>query len=245
MSSSEGLLYLDHSYPSPEENLACDHALFEACEDGECDEVLRFWHTDAYFVVGGYTNRISTEVYIEACEETGTPVLRRFSGGGTVVQGPGCFNYSLILRPARRPDCETISGTNILVMKRHRDAMKTLLGGAVEFAGISDLTLRSLKFSGNAQRRGRDCVLFHGTFLLTMDLSVISRLLPPPSKSPDYRMNRSHAEFLTNINVEKSTMKDALLTCWNAHTELQADLGGRIQHLVRTRYANPAWIFRY
>jgi lipoate---protein ligase len=245
MPSSPLISCLDRSFLSPEENLACDQALFESCEDGEHTGVLRFWHSDAYFVVAGYTNRISTEVDISACRETGTPILRRFSGGGSIVQGPGSLNYCLVIRLDDHPECQTIGGTNVFLMKQHRDALRTLLGRSVQFNGTSDLTIRNLKFSGNAQRRGRHCVIVHGTFLLTMDLTLISRLLPSPSTPPEYRMGRPHSEFLTNINVEAATVKTALQECWNAYSRLDTDLTGRIQQLVRTRYADPEWTFKY
>jgi len=35
--------YLDLTLPSPEENLACDEALLELCDEGLGDEVLRVW----------------------------------------------------------------------------------------------------------------------------------------------------------------------------------------------------------
>jgi lipoate-protein ligase A len=234
------------SFPSPEENLAFDQALFEDCEENRfAPDILRFWQPDSYFVVAGYTNRINTEVNIEACRETRTPILRRFSGGGTVVQGPGCLNYSRVFRGEHYPECETIAGTNVFVMKRHRDAIRSLVGEAVEFSGMSDLTLGNLKFSGNAQRRGRHAVLFHGTFLLSMDLALISRLLHPPSQAPAYRMGRSHAAFVTNINVEALAVINALEQCWNAQTIPDMDLAERVDDLVRTRYADPGWNFRY
>ncbi len=234
------------SFHSPEENLAFDQALFEGCEENRwAPDILRFWQTDAYFVVAGYTNRINTEVKIDACRETGTRILRRFSGGGTVVQGPGCLNYSLVFRVEHYPECATISGTNVFVMKRHRDAFRTLVGESVQFRGTSDLTVRNLKFSGNAQRRGRRAAIVHGTFLLSMDLSVISRLLHPPSHAPEYRMGRSHTEFLTNVHVEPTAVKNALQKCWNANSTLDIDLSERVRDLVRIRYADPGWNFRY
>ena len=35
--------------------------------------------------------------------------------------------------------------------------------------------------------------------LLNLDLGLIEELLPLPSKRPDYRKDRSHAEFLVNL----------------------------------------------
>src|SRR5262245_40949097 len=89
---------LELTLPTAAENLACDEALLDLCEDHGADEILRFWEPRNYFVVLGYGNKAAAEVDLEACAAEKIPVLRRCSGGGTVLQGPGCLNYALILR---------------------------------------------------------------------------------------------------------------------------------------------------
>jgi lipoate---protein ligase len=235
------MLYLDYSYPTPEENLACDEQLLDSCEEGTLDELLRFWQPDTSFVVLGYTNQCEREVRVDECRARAIPILRRFSGGGAVLQGPGCLNYTLILSIGRHADLGTIGGTNVFIMKQHRDALQEALGRPVEFLGTTDLAIASRKFSGNSQRRKRTFVLFHGTFLLSMDLSLIGDLLPPPSREPEYRNRRSHADFLLNIGVPPSTITGSLRTCWRADSKL-TDLPDRqIQYLARRRYASPDW----
>ena len=49
-------------------------------------------------MVVGYANQVEVEVNVPACTARGIPILRRCSGGGTVVQGPGCLNYAVVLR---------------------------------------------------------------------------------------------------------------------------------------------------
>ena len=102
---------LDLTLRTPAENLACDEGLLDFCEGGCGHEILRFWEPQTHFVVLGHANRVATEVDREACERLGIPVLRRCSGGGTVLQGPGCLNYSLILKfPCTAPDIFRCSG---------------------------------------------------------------------------------------------------------------------------------------
>ena len=195
---------LDLTLPSPAENLACDEALLDTCEDGVGDEILRFWEPREHFVVVGYANKVATEVNVAACEARGVPVLRRCSGGGTVLQGPGCLNYTLILRITKDRPTHSISAANHFIMERNRTAVEAAipnLQAPVQVQGHTDLTIGGLKFSGNSQRRRRRFLLFHGTFLIEFNLALISLLLPPPSKQPDYRRDRSHEEFLTNITV--------------------------------------------
>jgi lipoate-protein ligase A len=118
---------LDLTLASPAENLACDEALLDRCEDGAGEETLRFWEPREYFVVVGYADKVATEVNVAACTAHGVPMLRRCSGGGTVLQGPGCLNYALLLRITDDGSTRTISASNRFVMERNRAAMEDLL----------------------------------------------------------------------------------------------------------------------
>src|SRR5690349_1163395 len=104
--------FLDLTLATPGENLACDEALLEQCESGDAPGVLRFWEPAGYFVVVGYANHIRREVNEAACAAEGIPVLRRCSGGGTVLQGPGCLNYSLVLNIEEEPALQSIPSAN-------------------------------------------------------------------------------------------------------------------------------------
>jgi lipoate-protein ligase A len=130
--------WLDAAYSSPAENLAGDEALLDLCEE-EGVEILRFWESRQHFVVVGYANKIESEVNVAECRRRGVPILRRCSGGGTVVQGPGCLNYNLTLRIPESGPLMTVTGTNEFVMERHRAAMEQLLGVPVAVKGHTDL----------------------------------------------------------------------------------------------------------
>src|ERR1035441_6566637 len=84
---------LDLTLPTPAANLACDEALLDACEEQGGGEVLRFWEPRDYFVVVGVSNHVAREVNRPACQRENLGVYRRCSGGGAVLQGPGCLNY--------------------------------------------------------------------------------------------------------------------------------------------------------
>lgn len=231
--------HLDLTWAEPEMNLACDHALLDACEAGHLNGVLRFWAPTNYFVVVGYGNRIGTEVNAAACAAKGIPVLRRCSGGGTVLQGPGCLNYALIA-PAEGP-MATITGANRYIMEAHQQVFTELLGQPVHTLGITDLAVGGRKFSGNAQRRKRNWLLFHGTFLLGMDIPLIETLLRRPSLEPDYREGRSHEAFLMNTGLNAETIKAALRRLWGATEPATLALEQETRQLVEEKYSRPEW----
>ncbi len=235
--------------PTPAENLACDEALLDVCEE-RGEETLRFWESPVPFVVVGYGNRIASEVNVEECQRRGVPILRRCSGGGTVVQGSGCLNYNLTLHWDENGPLASVTATNQFIMERNRAALGQLLGMEVSVQGHTDLAFREvessrwLKFSGNAQRRRRRALVFHGTILHGFDLSLIEALLNFPSAQPDYRASRRHTEFVRNVPSTPGQIRAALTAAWSASDSSTEIPHERIEQLCREQYENEAWNLR-
>ncbi len=238
---------IDRTLPRPADNLAFDEALMDVGEQKGGDDLLRFWEPRQAFVVVGYSNSVRTEVDLAACRRRKIPVLRRCSGGGTVLQAPGCLNYSLVLQIDRHGELTGLTETNRFVMERHRAMIEHLLGetaGAVTFDGHTDLALAGRKFSGNAQRRKRRTVLFHGCFLLAADLGLIAEVLRFPSRQPAYRRGRSHAEFLVNLPLSAADLKRALARTWDATPSTTDVPQPIVDRLVTEQYGRDEWNYR-
>ena len=242
--NSSALQFLDLSFSTPAQNLAADEWLLNQAESGARGAVLRFWESPIYFVALGYTNRAEIEANLPACDVANVPVLRRVSGGGTVLQGPGCLNYALI-HPIAPGQTLNVEATNKLVMETQRAAFQKLLGEAVIVAGHTDLATGNLKFSGNAQRRKSRYFLFHGTILLDFDLDFVQRLLRAPSKEPDYRARRSHRDFIRNLPLARDDVKAALCAAWNANQRANAISDGALDSLIEERYARDDWNLKF
>ncbi len=238
--------YLDVTFPTPQHNLACDEALVHWCEgSSSSDEILRFWEPPDYFVVLGHSSKMDSDIDLPSCQANHIPIFRRCSGGGTVLQGPGCLDYSLILRIDHRGPLQGISQTNSFVLGSLKRALEPLIGPGVEIQGHSDLAFGTRKFSGNAQYRKRRSLLFHGTFLLHFDISFLARLLPVPARQPAYRQNRSHSNFLTNLNLPPYRVKEALKESWSATEEFKNIPYETIDRLARERYSRDEWNFKF
>ncbi len=119
------------------------------------------------------------------------------------------------------------------------------MGMEICINGISDLTSAGRKFSGNAQYRKSQAVLVHGTFLLNFDLSMIERCLQIPPKQPEYRFNRCHRDFVTNLNIEARCALELLSECWNADGKLNDIPWERIDSLVGSRYGTADWTQKF
>jgi lipoate-protein ligase A len=237
--------FLDLTFPTPAENLACDEALLdwreETSHSGEAEEILRFWESPEMFVVVGYANKIESEVNLPACQAKKVPIFRRCSGGGTVLQGPGCLNYALVLQIASNPHLASISGANKFIMEQNREAIHLAAGHAPSIRGHTDLVFGGRKFSGNSQRRHKHYLLFHGTFLLDFDIPLVGEVLKFPSRQPDYRHQRSHADFIMNLDLSAAAVKAAMQKVWKADLSLENPPLERVSKLVREKYAKPAW----
>jgi lipoate-protein ligase A len=128
-------------------------------------------------------------------------------------------------------------------MGRHREALAAVLRLPVEVRGITDLAITGQKFSGNAQRRKRRALLFHGTFLLSFDLALVERFLTMPSRQPDYRENRPHGRFLTNAPVPASAVREALRSCWKAGEPARGVPDW--QRLAADKYSRDEWNLKF
>ena len=139
---------------------------------------------------------------LDACAFRDIPILRRDSGGGAVVLGPGCLSVALILSLDARPALADVAGS-----------YATLLRAIADTLAIPDVTIRSTdlalgnrKFAGHAQRRLRHTLLHHGTILYGFDLGLIDTLLPEPPRRPAWRGSRRHREFLANAPLGRADL---------------------------------------
>jgi len=78
-----------------------------------------------------------------------------------------------------------------------------------------------------------------------LDVSLIEKHPPVPAKQPAYRQNRSHRNFLTNLNLPPHKVKEALKRSWGAREEFKNMPFETIERLARERYSRDEWNFRF
>lgn len=208
----------DISFPTPQENIVFDEVLWRLAEKHSRGEYLRFWESPRIFIVMGLTGRAEIDVNSIHAQQDNILVLRRSSGGGTVLQGPGCLNYTLVLSKQKHPELNDLRKSYEWISAKVIEALGSA-GCEAYFRPTSDLATSppsEKKFSGNAQRRGKRYILHHGTILYKFDLSLISRYLNMPKDIPEYRKRRSHTDFLTNIPIDPRVFKDHLARIFRA-----------------------------
>lgn len=221
------MIVQDLSFSLPQENIAYDEFLLANAQEGVSGEVLRFWESPVTFVVLGRISKVTDDLNIEAIKKDQIPVLRRCSGGGTVLQGRGCLNYSLILSKDNHPDIADLNKSYKYILEKVIVSLQKC-GVEAEFKPISDLAIKNdqLKISGNAQKRSKDYILHHGTILYDFDLNLIGKYLKMPKSIPEYRSNRVHGDFVTNIEIDQKEFKDSFkknFRCCDSTQTLNSD----------------------
>lgn len=242
-------IWLDAELDTVEENLALDEALLEAAHEGRlAGGVVRTWMATTPTVVLGSSSRVAAEVDPDACAAAGVRLVRRPSGGLTVVLGPGCLMWSVITpHPQGSPGLEAIHAA----MLEPLAAALRAAGRPVHRRGTSDLAVvdgqLDRKVSGNALRVKRHGVLYHGTLLDAFDLDMVSRVLRHPPQEPAYRAGRSHAGFMANLGLSRPRLDAAVREAFRAMAAAEA-LGDwphdRVRQLVAERYASGDWTHR-
>jgi len=236
---------VDVTFTTPEENLALDEALLDLAETShEPQEFLRLWESPTPVVVLGRSSSVTAEVDIVRCRRRGVPILRRTSGGATIVAGPGCLMYAVVLSSAVRPQLASLAGAHDVALNTLVAALSRVAPN-VRRAGTSDLAVGNRKFSGNSLRVKRGHVLYHGTLLYNFPLETIGELLLAPPRTPEYRAGRSHGEFVANLPVSAEELRWAMIHAWqaNAATFDIAEVETSVAELVVEKYSRDAWNF--
>lgn len=237
--------YLDLTLPGAAENLALDEALLEEAESaGRPTETLRLWEPARPLAVLGRSSKIDDEVHLDACRELGIPVLRRVSGGAAVLTGPGCLMYALVLSCRLRPGLRSVDRAHRFVLGTLAAALGPLAPG-VGCRGTSDLAVGEQKFSGNSLRLKRDHLLYHGTLLYDFPLGLIGRCLKMPRRQPGYRDGRSHGEFVTNLSLQPTVIRGALVAAWEADEPYGDWPQEPTARLAEEKYGRREWNEKY
>ncbi|MDP8259034.1 MAG: lipoate--protein ligase family protein [Candidatus Aadella gelida] len=239
---------IDHSLTTPEENIAFDEVLLKEAERGSIGGTMRFWESSEYFVVLGRAGKLNEECLLRNCLSDEIKILRRLSGGGTVLQGPGCINYSLILPYSQDSRYSGIKSSYEAILGKIIEGFDSR-GVKLKYMPISDIAFLDKKVSGNAQARKKKHFLHHGTFLSHFKIDKIFEYIKHPKKQPAYRNNRLHEKFVTNLKMSSGdvteTIRDTFLKDSSEALKLPAKLLEDVQSLALEKYSSDKWNKRF
>lgn len=140
-------------------------------------------------------------VDVAAAHRDGITVIKRFSGGGTVIVDADTQFVSLILNAAATPGTQLFP---VPLMQWTGELYGRADAGV--FADVPGFTLREndyvvgeRKVGGNAQSISKNRWLHHTSFLWDFRAEMM-RYLKHPAKAPAYREGRAHLDFLAPLS---------------------------------------------
>jgi lipoate-protein ligase A len=247
-------------------NMAIDEAML-LTQKASFQPTLRFydWLYPAFSF--GYFQQISEEVDVSACDAHGIELVRRMTGGGTVVHGwdvtytiivpHGCGGLSKDISAAycAISNC-LINGLQRLGIDVAHQIEKPLAGNAPNICLTNpaqyDTLLNGKKIAGVSQRRNQSGVMYQGYIALDLPTSDVLAIA-----SKQVGFDRVAAGQSTAINqcrsapIYRKQLEDAVtlgfgktLSVQFVDTELLPQEIETAELLAQTKYGSAEWNFR-
>lgn len=123
------------------------------------------------------------------------PVIKRFSGGGTVIVDEDTLFITFIFQKEAHP----FAAYPEPIMRWTEELYKPLFADLPFALRENDYIIGEKKCGGNAQYLRKERWLHHTSFLWNFKQERMDYLLHP-KKTPSYRAGRSHEEFLCSLS---------------------------------------------
>ena len=154
------------------------------------------WIPKKSYIVLGASNNAKDAVVEETALRDNVTVLKRRTGGQTVVLTPKNLIISAV-----------ITDESVMKPKDVFNRFNDHIMGAIEknhtvkFAtrGISDIALGDKKIMGSSMYRGKGKLFYHAVLNFGESPTTFQKYLKHPSNEPDYRKGRMHDEFVTSL----------------------------------------------
>ncbi len=167
------------------------------------DSRLMIWQPEYPVIVAGQSNNPEKYVLMEKALLDGVSVIKRPSGGETVVLTPRMLVISLVLKSIKLPGSRDffIKINNMLISVLKESGLS-----GVCYRGISDLAVDDKKIMGSSIYRKRGMLFYHAVLNYGESPEYIASYLKHPVREPDYRKGRSHSEFVTTMEAAGITV---------------------------------------
>ncbi|MDD3988518.1 MAG: hypothetical protein PHP30_00270 [Bacteroidales bacterium] len=171
----------------------------EAVKDPSDSGSIFLWQPDRNYIVLGRASNADTSLIKERVTYDGVDVLKRPSGGETVLLTPrmAVFAASMKFAPGMNTRKVFSEINKKLIIRLSGLGIKNL-----HSRGISDLSIGVKKIAGSSMYLNRGVLFYHAVLNISEEVSMISRYIKHPQREPDYRQGRSHEDFVTSLAKE-------------------------------------------
>jgi len=152
-------------------------------------------------IVMGISGKVEELINLPKIQKHPIPIIRRFSGGGTVYVDAQTYFVSFIVQNRL---LKTPSYPSHIHEWAKQFYSKVFLWEEFNLLE-NDYVLGKHKFGGNAQYICKNRILHHTSLLWDYDAEAMDYLLIP-KKAPQYRSKRNHADFLCRLSERISTL---------------------------------------
>lgn len=232
----------------PAANLAMEEAIFLTIEGF----VARVWENRESVIIGrAQIARFETDLAL--CEAGGVPVVRRFTAGGAVYNGPGNLNWSLFVPRSMQSGALRYESSPHAVFRRASAPVIAALGECGVEARLDPpnrIVTSEGKISGMAAYVSRAGFLCHGTLLVAADLSRVKALTTPSPERLERRYARSRDVRTANSHVAVDSFIRTFVRTLADETKLTMVVGEPgererrlADQLVSAKYGGERWTF--
>jgi lipoate-protein ligase A len=202
-------------------NLALEEAIFKL----NGGRTVRVWRNERSVIIGrGQLAKFETD--LDYCEGEAIPVVRRFTAGGAVYNGPGNLNWSIFVKNGSENGAIGFAHDARGVFKMSASIIVEVLrrlGIKAHFDEPNRIVTDEGKVSGMAAYLSRERLLCHGTLLLGANLEEAAMLTTPKKVQLDAKYVRSRETRIANLGIKENSFIRGL---WEVLDESSGGKGG-------------------
>ena len=197
--------FLSASLEDPYADFALEEAIFRELKR----VTARVWRNSLSVIIGrAQLARLETD--LAYCERKEIPVVRRFTAGGAVYNGPGNINWSLFIPAAFDGNGLAFEPNPRRVFRLASSVVVNVLrncGVESRFDPPNRVVNEDGKICGMAAYISNSGLLCHGTLLSSADLEEVERVTTPLREVAENRYVRSNPAKIANTWVAYETFR--------------------------------------
>lgn len=236
-------------------NMGIDRAILKSVSEGESIPTLRLYSWSEPVVTVGYFQKVSETVNTAFCIENNIPVIRRITGGGTVLHNSE-ITYSFISPLKNSPVPSGLESSFKTIINPIINSLKAV-GIDSSFKPINDIIANGKKISGSAQTRQQGVLLQHGTIITEIDEDLFKGTLIFNKKKHIEKNISEPLEIITSVKEiignrfnknSVTSLKESIIAKYTEDLNITFDRGflseyekDLAEHFKKEQFENKSW----